>query len=67
MEEARREALSLLTGGVVRPFELWVAFFAIGGTADTVELEAYIYGLIPVSEIDEQLLSVALLELTGNR
>lgn len=66
MEEARLEALSLITGGIFAPFELWVAFYGIGGTAEMLEFEAYIYGLIPVSEIDAQLLSEALLELTGN-
>ena len=66
MEEARLEALSLLNDGIYTPFELWIPFYGNGGTAEMLEFEAYIYGLIPVSEIDAQLLSEALLELTGN-
>ena len=66
MEEARLEALSLITDRIFTSFELWVAFYGIGGTAEMLEFEAYIYGLISVSETDAQLLSQTLLELTGN-
>lgn len=66
MEEARLEALSLIADRVFTTFELWVAFYGIGGTAEMLEFEAYIYGLMPVSVTDAQLLSQALLELTGN-
>ena len=66
MKEVRLEALSLLTDRIFTPFELWVAFYGIGGTAELLEFEAYIYGLIPVSVTDAQLLSQALLELRGN-
>ena len=63
MEEARQEALNLLTAKLTTPINLWIAFYGVGGSADALELEGYIYGLIPVSETDAQLLSDALLFL----
>ena len=63
MEEARRQALALLSAGLITPVRLWVAFYGVGGSADAFELEGYVYGLIPVSETDAELLSDALLFL----
>ena len=62
MEEARSEALALLGAGL-SPLKLWIAFYGVGGSADAFELEGYIYGLIPISETDSELLSDALLFL----
>lgn len=63
MEETRKTALGLLTQGSVTLDNLWIAFYGVGGSADPLELEAYIYGLMPVSLIDAELLSDALLVL----
>lgn len=63
-EKARRKALTLLTGGTISPMDLWIAFYGIGGTADTLELEAYVYGPHPGECHDAQLLPEALLTLT---
>lgn len=63
MEEARRTAQGLLRKGTLTPDELWVTFYAVGGSAGPLELEAYIYGLMPVSMIDSELLFDALHEL----
>ncbi|MFB0840519.1 hypothetical protein LFT44_16675 [Arthrobacter sp. FW306-05-C] len=60
MEEARKTALILLRNRTLTPDDLWIAFYAIGGTAGPLELEAYIHGLLPVSMIDAELLSDAL-------
>ncbi|MBT2586531.1 hypothetical protein [Arthrobacter sp. ISL-95] len=40
--------------------DLWAAFYRVGGRAGEIELEAYLYGLIPVSGTDKQLLTPVL-------
>ncbi|MBT2523198.1 hypothetical protein [Arthrobacter sp. ISL-28] len=60
MEYVRLAVLELVKAGVISLDELWVAFFSVGGSAGELELEAYLYGLIPVSNIDMELLSPAL-------
>jgi hypothetical protein len=66
MEEVRRRALTLLSQGSLTLDDLWIAFFSVGGDAGQVEPEAYIYGLMPISDTDVESLSDALLELLGN-
>ncbi|WP_324645357.1 hypothetical protein [Pseudarthrobacter sp. LT1] len=63
MEEARRTALNLLRNRTLTPDDLYIAFYAVGGTAGPLELEAYIYGLLPVSVTDAELLFHALQKL----
>ncbi|MDJ1114250.1 hypothetical protein [Microbacterium dauci] len=67
MEEIRRRTRSLLTEGSITPDDLWIAFYAVGGTAGPLELEAYVHGLMQISMIDAELLSDALLELQERR
>jgi hypothetical protein len=60
MEYVRRAALELVSTGSVTMDDLWAAFYHVGGRAGKIELEAYLYGLIPVSSTDKQLLAPTL-------
>jgi hypothetical protein len=64
MEIVRRAALELVSTGRIAIDDLWAAFYRVGGRAGRIELEAYLYGLIPVSGTDQQLLAPALTILT---
>lgn len=47
--------------------ELWLAFFGVGGNAGPFELEAYIFGMIDISSLDEERLAVVAAELQDRR
>lgn len=40
--------------------ELWLAYFSIGGNAIKIEFEAFLYGIQEPSDIDVELLDIAL-------
>lgn len=49
-------------------FELWIKYVGLGGNLDELEVEAHVYSLMPVPELDHLLLSEAVRELlTGPR
>ena len=56
--------MELVSAGLVSMDDLWAAFYRVGGSAGQIELEAYLYGLIPVSGTDKQLLAPALTIVT---
>ncbi|GGJ22862.1 hypothetical protein GCM10010052_19930 [Paenarthrobacter histidinolovorans] len=64
MENVRRAAWELVRTERMTMDDLWSAFYRLGGKAGKIELEAYIYGLIPVSSTDKQLLAPALTIIT---
>ncbi|MBT8159481.1 MULTISPECIES: hypothetical protein [Arthrobacter] len=43
--------------------EMWVEFVARGGTASIPDLDAFIAGLMPLGDIDVQMLDVTLHEI----
>ena len=55
LETARREL------GLTHS-ELWLRYFALGGMATALELEAYLYGALVPSDRDRNLMAVALNE-----
>lgn len=38
--------------------ELWLRYFAVGGVADPIEVDAYLSGLLPLSESQHNLLAM---------
>lgn len=55
VEEARRQlGLSL--------HDLWIAYYELGGPAGSLELEAYLHGLMPLPAIQQDMLSHAINE-----
>jgi len=42
--------------------ELWLAYFALGGDAGPVEVEAYLHALMPLSELQHNILALAVNE-----
>ncbi len=42
--------------------EMWLHYFALGGTADIVELEAYLHGLLSLPPLQRDILAHALNE-----
>ncbi|MFN2560184.1 MAG: serine/threonine-protein phosphatase, partial [Jatrophihabitans sp.] len=42
--------------------ELWLRYFALGGTAGQLELEAYLENLMPLAAIERDMLAIALNE-----
>jgi hypothetical protein len=53
--DTQRSALQILVQRRFLPLdELWLAYFSLGGTADTLEIEAYLQGALslPAMEVD---------------
>lgn len=67
MECDRRAARRLILAGTATMSELWLAFFGVGGNAGPFELEAYIFGMIDISSLDEERLAVVAAELQDRR
>jgi hypothetical protein len=62
-EDQQLRAINLmLPHAQLRPDELWVRFFGLGGAAGPVELEAYVQGLIPLTPLDRDVLAHAVNE-----
>jgi hypothetical protein len=45
VEEARRVALAVLEATGTTVNDLWVSFWSMGGSADALELDAYVHGV----------------------
>ena len=54
-EAARTEAVWTIQ-------QLWVGYLAVGGTRDAFDIEAYLYGLGPLSEDEQDVLALAVNE-----
>lgn len=43
--------------------ELWVYYFSVGGSVDELEVSAYLHGLMPLPELQQELLALAVAEM----
>lgn len=59
MKDPRQATLELLQKNRTSIELLWLRYYANGGTADPLEFEAYIYGLLGPACCDAQILSWA--------
>lgn len=57
---ARLAAAHAKTG--LQIFELWLAYFALGGSAGSYEIDAYLAGLMPMSAHEHNVLAHAVNE-----
>ena len=58
--DARSRARDLVATGEMSLDEIWLAYFSVGGNAGPFELEAFVYGLSVLGQIDLMLLERAL-------
>ena len=66
-EPAGSARVNLHQRGLVRSFqraeltvhELWLRYFALGGVAGPTEVEAYLNGLMPLPELEHNILALA--------
>ena len=58
--EAHRRFLEALAATGLSLDELWLRYFALGGDAGKVEIEAYLDGMVPLSVLQHDLLARAL-------
>jgi len=58
----QRELARAFSHAEVTVHELWVAYFALGGDAGPVEVEAYMNGLMPLSQFQHNILALAINE-----
>ena len=65
MKDPRFAALALVECSAVSVADLWVKYFAKGGDADSVEFEAYLYGLLDPGRHDALILSWVVDEVLG--
>jgi hypothetical protein len=62
-QDQQRRALSLAFGRADLTLEqLWTRYFALGGTAGLVEVEAYLHGLMPLPAVQRDMLAHAINE-----
>lgn len=64
MDDARAEARDLLRKQKIQLWELWVVYWGQGGSLDLFGFDAYIQGLIPGTEFDQNALQWALQDLS---
>lgn len=60
--EAHRRFLEALAATGLTLDELWLRYFALGGDAGKVEIEAYLDGMVPLSVLQHDLLAHAVNE-----
>lgn len=65
MEDPRFAAWALVQCSAASVQDLWVQYFAKGGVADSVEFEAYLYGLVDPGRHNALILSWVVDELLG--
>jgi hypothetical protein len=58
----QRELSRAFSHAELTPNELWLRYFALGGDAGPVEVEAYLNGLMPFSQFQHNILALALNE-----
>lgn len=61
--EPRLLARSLIESGSFSILGIWIQYWALGGSADTVELEAFIHGIPLLKGVEVDVLAAALEEL----
>jgi hypothetical protein len=61
-DEHRREIAHAFNGSKLTVEELWLRYFALGGDAGKVEIEAYLSGLMPLPSLQHNILAHAINE-----
>lgn len=51
----------------VSSFDLWVSYLGLGGLLDNLDVEAYLHGLITVSDLEHLLLDEAAREILAEQ
>lgn len=64
--EQRAGLVEVMTAADITVAELWLAYFSMGGSAGEYEVEAYVEGLLSLSDTERDLLAMAANELIGN-
>ncbi|WDF33208.1 hypothetical protein PTW37_15375 [Arthrobacter agilis] len=60
-ENHRECILRVLRDQGMEPFDLWVYYYGVGGSLGDFDIEAYLFGLMPLPELEHLLL----IEATG--
>ena len=58
--DARFRARDLIAASEMSLEEIWLSYFSVGGNAGPFEMEAFIYGIDVLEQIDLMLLELAL-------
>ncbi|MCB5291016.1 hypothetical protein [Arthrobacter sp. SO3] len=58
--DARSRARNLVATSEMSLDEIWLSYFSVGGNAGLFEVEAFIYGVVVLGQIDLMLLKCAL-------
>lgn len=61
-DEHQRELAAAFIGTQLGVEELWLRYFALGGDAGRVEIEAYVAGLMPLQPLQHNILAHAINE-----
>ncbi|GAA1426349.1 hypothetical protein GCM10009616_00660 [Microlunatus lacustris] len=61
-EEDRSRLIKAFKGSQMRLPDLWLAYYALGGSAGQYEVEAYLAGLMPLSAHEHNVLAHAINE-----
>ena len=61
-DEHRRALTEAFHGAELTVEELWIRYFALGGDAGKVEVEAYLSGLMPLPSLQHNILAHAINE-----
>jgi hypothetical protein len=61
-EEDRERLVKAFEGSQLRIEQLWLAYFALGGSAGRYEVEAYLAGLMPLTAHEHNVLAQAVNE-----
>ena len=64
VKDTREDALNLIDQHDITLDELWVRYYAIGGHAGPFELEAFLHRAYDLHPMDQDLLAIALAEVT---
>jgi hypothetical protein len=63
-EHHRQCALRALCNYELTVFDLWVAYYGLGGQLNELDIEAFLYGLLALPELEHLLLAEAVRELS---
>lgn len=65
-EDPRGCILQALRDQGMDPFDLWVYYYSVGGSLDEFDIEAYLFGLMPLPELEHLLLIEATREILSD-
>jgi hypothetical protein len=65
-EDHRGCILQVLRNQGMDPFDLWVYYYSVGGSLDDFDIEAYLFGLMPLPELEHLLLIEATREILSD-